>query len=67
MFGLDSISNYAILTFVIKAITKDYFVDIPKEIALFGAFEILKYLTNGSILYKISNDTENTIGLINSL
>lgn len=64
MFGLGSIADYIILTFIIKVSKQDYVVDIPREIAIFGIFEVLKYLSNDDLFYNIENNAFNIIDSI---
>lgn len=64
MFGLGSIADYIILTFILKVSKQDYIVDIPREIAIFGLFEVLKYLSNNNFLYNIENNAFNIIDSI---
>ena len=64
MFGLGSIADYIILTFIIKVSKQDYIVDIPREIAIFSIFEVLKYLSNDDLLYNIENNAFNIVDSI---
>lgn len=64
MFGLGSIADYIILTFIIKVSKQDYIVDIPREIAIFGIFEVLKYLSNNDLFYNIENNAFNVIDAV---
>ena len=61
MFGLGAIADYAILTFIIKVYKRDYIVDLKREIAIFGLFEVLKYLSNDDLFYNIENNAFNVI------
>ena len=59
MIGLD---KYILLTVAIKILKGDFIVNLPKEIAVFGLFELYRIATNGKPLF---NTMENLISNIN--